>query len=252
VAGFWFDDQGPGALSRDGLMPSPEIGVRPGYAPPVGCIRVNQSHPLAQGLTVLCIPRGGVYQNLATGNIAQFAPVNAPRGTVYGLGYDHAGNSSGDANPRVSGFLSHTGPATWFAAGLYTGTGVAGFKGIACVRDGTLHGLATGFEAKVMNLWYGTDQVVEGPTYTETTPIAIVGSASTVTCRLRVNDTVSTAAGVAATSLSGQPMEIGGDNFAAGGRQWTGTLNIVGMSLRQWSPGEEAMFIADPFCMLSR
>ncbi len=45
-------------------------------------------------------------------------------------------------------------------------------------------------------------------------------------------------------------IEIGGDNFAAAPRQWPGTLNLVGMSLRQWSANEEAMFIADPSCLL--
>jgi hypothetical protein len=218
--------------------------VRPAQA------RVDWSHPLAAGLTVLCVADGPIYRSLATGTVAQFSPVNPPKDTQFGRGYDHAGNTAGNANPRVSGFLAHTGPATWFAAGLFTGDNTSRFKGVACVRSGTLHGLATGSTGQVINLWYGTSEVVNGPTFTITTPVTMVGSASTSACRLNVNGSVTTAAGVSAASLSGQPMEIGGDNFAAGTRNWLGTLNIVGMSLRQWSPTEEAMFIADPFCML--
>jgi hypothetical protein len=230
-------------------MAAPAIGRRARWAPGPS-VAVDWSHPLAAGLTVLALADGPIYRSLATGHIAQFSPVNPPRATPYGRGYDHAGNTSGSANPRVSGFVSHTGPATWFATGLYTGTGASGFKGIACVRNGTLHGLATGSLTNFIALWYGTGERVLGPVFTTTTPFAVVGSASTDSCRLNVNGTVATAAGQAAVSLSGQPMEIGGDNFAAGSRNMIGTLNIVGMSLRQWSADEEAMFIANPFCML--
>jgi uncharacterized Zn-binding protein involved in type VI secretion len=211
--------------------------------------QVDWGHPLAADLTVLCVAQGAYWHSYASGLVTQFVPVNAPRATTYGYGYDHSANAAGSANPRISGFRSHTGPATWFAAGLFTGNNTPVFKGIACVRSGTLHGLATGTEARVIDLWYNTDRRVSGPTFTETTPIAVVGSASPSSCRLRVNNTVATAAGQAAVSLSGQPLELGGDNFAAGGRPWPGTLNIVGMSLRQWSPEEEQMFISDPFCM---
>jgi hypothetical protein len=230
-------------------MAAPAIGARRRFTPGPRAI-VDWSHPLAAGLTVLAVADGPIYRSLATGHIAQYSPVNPPRGTPFGLGYDHAGNTAGSANPRVSGFVSHTGPATWFAAGLYTGTGASGFKGIACVRSGTLHGLATGSDGRFINLWYNTGERVLGPTFTETTPFAVVGSASTDSCRLNVNGALTTAAGQAAASLSAQPMEIGGDNFAAGSRNLIGSINIVGMSLRQWSPNEEAMFIADPFCML--
>jgi len=221
-----------------------------GRLAPGPAAQVDWDHPLAAGLTVLAVAQGAHWASYATGSIAQFAPVNSPRATRYGLGYDHAGNTSTNGNPRISGFVSHTGPVSYFTAGLYTGSGVSAFKGIMANRGGVVNGLMTGSVTPVVNLAYNNnDSLLQGPTLTEPTPIAIVGSVSTTSMRLRVNNTVTTGAGQTAASVAGS-IEIGGDNWSgASPRMLLGTLNIVGMSLRQWSASEEAMFIADPFCM---
>jgi len=229
-------------------MASPAIGLRSSWAPGLNA-SINWSHPLSQRLTVLAVAYGPFWKSFATGSIAQYPSINPPRATPFGLGYDHSGNTASNANPRISGFTTHTGSVTWFAAGLYTGVGTSAFKGILGIRSGTLHGLASGVSASVINLWYNTSESIVGPILTVTTPVTIVGSVSTDQRRLTINDSLQTTTGQAAAALTG-PMEIGGDNFGASNRPWIGTLNIVGMSLRQWSLAEELMFKSDPFCML--